>query len=155
MSFSLASSFQGKRLSASEILAKYAIAEESSRGGRGGGRKGKKGGKRGGKFGGGRSRSSSSSSSSSSRPPERPLYLQKTAAMLQSATQGVVLRKENTFATVAAAADRNNIHAGKSAAELQAEITALKATMAKKPISALPPPKPLPKRALPPPPKRL
>jgi hypothetical protein len=75
-----------------------------------------------------------------------------TPAMLGAKSQGVVVKKTNTFETVR---EESNPHAGKSSAQLAAEIAALKAKMAAAKPSLATKPLPKMKRPLPPPPKRL
>jgi len=86
---------------------------------------------------------------------EPPVFKSKTATMLASSSQGFVMRKENTFETVRQLQQASSEFKGKSAAELQADVDALKAKIAIKKKSL--PSKPLPtqKRAPPPPPKRM
>jgi hypothetical protein len=167
----------GKRVSAKEILSKYEFLEYESAsarlggGGGGRGRKGRKGGggggfgkfRKGGGGGGGKKGNYDWSDVPSEVPYVAPVFKQKTAAMLSSTNQGVVIRKENTFETAKLSAPAAQLAESKSSTQLQQEIAALKASIAaKKAASMLPPPKPLPgkmgggatMRGLPPPPKR-
>ncbi|GMI19024.1 hypothetical protein TeGR_g6012, partial [Tetraparma gracilis] len=125
--------------SAAEILQKYEIAEHKARG-----RKGKSGFTTFRKKGRRRKRGSESMGGAT--------FTSMTPAMLGAKSQGVVVKKTNTFETVR---EESNPHAGKSSAQLAAEIAALKAKMAAAKPSLATKPLPKMKRPLPPPPKRL